>query len=164
MYKLNLDKNKRYLLACSYGPDSMALFHMLRVGGYRFDAAIVNYHLRKESDSEVAGLLDYASKYDIKVYTLDDGSKTKGNIEAHCRSVRYRFFKDLCEKNGYEAVLTAHHQDDHIETYLMQKERQNCPIYYGIKEISEIYGVRVARPLLSFSKSDLVKICEENHY
>ena len=49
---LNLDKNKKYLLACSYGPDSMALFSMLLEEGYRFEVAHVNYHFRNESNLE----------------------------------------------------------------------------------------------------------------
>ena len=49
---LNLDKDKKYLLACSYGPDSMALFYLLLEIGFKFDVAHVNYHLRKESDVE----------------------------------------------------------------------------------------------------------------
>ena len=47
---LNLDKNKKYLLACSFGPDSMALCEMLRQEKCNFSIAHVNYHLREESD------------------------------------------------------------------------------------------------------------------
>ena len=49
---LNLEKNKHYLLACSFGPDSMALFDMLLKEGYKFSVAHVNYHLRKEANEE----------------------------------------------------------------------------------------------------------------
>ena len=73
MHELNLDKNSKYLLACSYGPDSMALFHLLVSQGYNFDCAIVNYHIRKESNSEVEGLLNYASNYKVKVHVKDCG-------------------------------------------------------------------------------------------
>ena len=49
---LNLDKKQNYLLACSYGPDSMALAEMLRQEGYRFSIAHVNYNIREESSLE----------------------------------------------------------------------------------------------------------------
>ena len=49
---LSLDKNQKYLLACSHGPDSMALFYMLKEEGYNFAVAHVNYHLREESNLE----------------------------------------------------------------------------------------------------------------
>ena len=47
-------KNSKILLACSYGPDSMALFDMLlkQVGNNGFEVAHVNYRLREESDDE----------------------------------------------------------------------------------------------------------------
>ena len=163
MIQLNLDKNNRYLFACSFGPDSMALFHLLQSQGYHFDCAIVNYHLRNESDLEVEGLLKYASSFGIKVHVLDVKERPLKNIEATCRKIRYQFFKVLTDKNGYVATLVAHHQDDLIETYLLQKDRQNCPIYYGINEKTVINGVTIIRPLLSCSKKDLLNICEENN-
>lgn len=163
MIKLNLDKNKRYLLACSFGPDSMALFHLLRVNKYNFGCAIVNYHLREESDSEVLELKKYASEFNIPVYILDVKEKIDKNIEATCREIRYKFFKDLCIHSDFDELLVAQHQDDLIETYLMQKERQNNPIFYGISEKTIIYGVTVIRPLLDFKKSELKKICDENN-
>lgn len=163
MTSLNLDKNKKYLLACSFGPDSMALFHLLVKNTYNFACAIVNYHLREESDLEVDGLLKYASQFNIKVHVYDVKEKINKNVEATCREIRYKFFKDLCAQFGYDATLIAHHQDDLIETYLMQKERQNNPIFYGISSETLIYGVNVIRPLLHLKKSDLQSICDENN-
>lgn len=162
MTLLNLDKNHKYLLACSFGPDSMSLFHLLIKEGYDFDCAIVNYHLRKESDSEVESLIKYASKFNVKVYAFDVAEKIEKNVESKCREIRYKFFEDLTTKYGYFATLVAHNQDDHIETYLLQKERQNYPIFYGIKEKTTIMGVNIIRPLLTFSKQDLLDICVKN--
>ena len=159
----NLNKDKKYLLACSFGPDSMALFHLLVSEGFYFDCAIVNYHLREESNSEVEELIKYAKKFSIHVYVLDVKEKILKNIESKCREIRYLYFSDLVKENGYEAVLVAHNQDDLIETYLLQKERQNCPIYYGISELTEIKGVRIHRPLLDFSKVQLLDICDINN-
>ncbi len=159
----NLDKSKKYLLACSFGPDSMALFHLLKENHYNFACAIVNYHLREESDSEVSGLLKYATESNVKVYVYDVKEKIQKNVEATCREIRYKFFKDLCEQFGFDAVLVAHHQDDLIETYLMQKERQNSPIFYGISPETMIYRIKVIRPLLGYKKTDLVEYCDKNN-
>lgn len=160
---LKLDKSKKYLLAVSFGPDSMALFDMLYKNGYKFDCAIVNYHLRKESDSEVKGLLDYSKDKNIKVFVKDAPINSKTNIEATCRKIRYQFFKELYLIGDYSSLLVAHNQDDHLETYLMQISRQICPIYYGISEKTQILDVPVIRPLLNFNKSDLLKYCDENN-
>ena len=163
MNHLTLDKNHKYLLACSFGPDSMALFHLLVSEGYDFECAIVNYHLRKESDFEMNGLIEYAAKFNIRVHVLDVDHRIEGNIEAECRKIRYNYFYDLTRHYKYYATLVAHHQDDLIETYLLQKDRQNCPIYYGIKENTVIRNVRIIRPLLSFSKQELLDICKDNN-
>ena len=163
MIKLNLNKNYKYLLACSFGPDSMALFHILQSNGYDFDCAIVNYHLRKESDNEVLSLIKYASNFKIKVHVLDVEESIEKNIESRCREIRYKFFKKLTDDYGYNSTLVAHNQDDLIETYLLQKERQNCPIFYGISEKTHIFGVDIQRPLLNLTKLELHKICIENH-
>ena len=163
MNELNLDKKGKYLLACSFGPDSMALFFLLYSQGYKFDAAIVNYHLREESDFEVESLNKFAEENGIKVHVLNVDHKITKNVEKECREIRYSFFKDLYTQNGYDAVLVAHHQDDLIETYLLQKNRQNLPIYYGIKEKTMINGVPIVRPLLGYNKKELETICVQNH-
>ena len=52
MLKVDLDKNKKYILACSYGPDSMALFNLLLKNNYDFVVCFLNYKTRPESDIE----------------------------------------------------------------------------------------------------------------
>lgn len=161
---LDLDKNKTYLLGCSFGPDSMALFDMLEKEGIPFAAALVNYHLREESDSEMRAFIDYCEEHHVPYHVKDliKGVPTK-NIEAECRNIRYKFFKELVHKFHYEAVLIAHNQDDLIETYLMQKTRKNLVIFYGIQEKTEINGVQVIRPLLSYKKQELADYCKKNN-
>lgn len=160
---ITLDKNKKYLLGCSYGPDSMALFYLLLKDGYNFDVAIVNYHLRPESDSEVEGLRKFCEKHNKKLNILDVVEVPNKNIEENCRNIRYEFFAQLIRENKYEGLLVAHHQDDLLETYLMQRQRQICPIYYGMKDKSHIFGIDVYRPLLHYTKKELQEICAKNN-
>ena len=109
---LNLDKNKKYLLACSYGPDSMALFSMLLKEGYQFEVAHVNYHFRIESDFEEKNLREYCDKNNIKIYVLDNKEKVNRNLEAKARDIRYRYFEKVYKENHFDYLLVAHHQDD----------------------------------------------------
>lgn len=157
---LKLEKGK-YLLACSYGPDSMALFDMLLKQGFEFDVVHVNYHLREESDFEEASLRQYCSDKNIKLFVYDNHSVPKTNIEAICRNIRYSFFHDIYVQGSYSALLVAHHQDDLIETYLLQKERKNLVIHYGIARETQLFGMRVIRPLLDYSKEDLINYCKD---
>ena len=160
---LNLDKNLKYLLACSHGPDSMALFYMLKEEGYKFAVAHVNYHLREESNSEQQQLEAYCEKTGIQLFVKDvDEYLGNNNLEEKCRVIRYSFFKELVDKNGFDAVLIAHNQDDLIETYLMQKRRQNLVQFFGIKEKPIIFDVKIIRPLLSYSKQELLMFCDLN--
>lgn len=159
---MNLDKTKRYLLACSYGPDSMALFYLLEKENYNFDIAHVNYGLRKEAQKETEDLQKYCEIHHKKLFVrIAEVNKSK-NIENECRKIRYLFFKKLSEKYGYDAVLVAHHQDDLLETYLMQKERHNCPKFFGIAEKTTIFDVDIVRPLLNYTKRELQNLCDEN--
>ena len=161
---LNLDKNQKYLLACSHGPDSMALLFMLKEEGYNFSVAHVNYHLREESDQEQQELQEYCDKNNIKLYVKEIYEIDRGlNLEEQCRIIRYSFFKDLVDQHNFYAVLVAHNQDDLIETYLMQKKRHNLVEYYGIKQNPIIFDVKVIRPLLSYTKQELLMFCKINH-
>ena len=160
---LNLDKKQKYLLACSHGPDSMALLYMLKEEGYNFAVAHVNYHLREEADLEQAQLERYCTKNNIKIHVYEvDEVLNASNLEEQCRVLRYSFFKELVNEYGYYAVLIAHNQDDVIETYLMQKKRQNLVEYYGIKENPIIFDIRIIRPLLGFTKQELLMFCSLN--
>ena len=157
---LNLEKNKHYLLACSFGPDSMALFDMLLKEGYKFTVAHVNYHLRKESNEEEAQLRDYCFNHHIGIYVKDvDENLGESNLEKKCRDIRYNFFIDVVKNNGFDALLVAHQEDDLIETYLMQKRRKNLVSYFGIKEISYISDIEIIRPLLKYKKEELLIYC-----
>ncbi len=157
---LKLDK-KKYLLACSFGPDSMALFRMLLDEGYSFDVAHVNYHLREESDQEESSLRAFCDKNGVKILVYDNKNVPKSNVEAKCREIRYRFFKEIYDSGEYAALLVAHNQDDLIETYLLQKERKNLVKYYGIEQSTVLFGMKVLRPLLGFSKASLERFCQD---
>lgn len=157
---LNLEKNKKYLLACSYGPDSMALFDMLLKEGYHFAVAHVNYHLRKEADDEEIDLRNYCLTHGVGIFVKSVRENLgDSNLEGKCRDIRYNFFIDVIKQNGFDALLVAHQEDDLIETYLMQKKRKNLVNYFGIKEISYFTDVEIIRPLLKYRKKELLIYC-----
>ncbi len=162
MIKINLDKNKKYLLACSYGPDSMCLFDLLFKGQYHFSVAHVNYHFRSESNFEEQSLREYCQKHYIELFVLDNKEKVTNNIEERAREIRYSFFEKIVKEKGFDFVLTAHQLDDHLETYLLQKQRKNHVNYYGIKEQILIKNVHVIRPMLEYSKDQIMDYIKDN--
>ena len=158
---LNLDKNKKYLLACSFGPDSMALFDMLLKEGYKFAVAHVNYHLREEASDEEINLRTYCMTHGVGIFVKSvDENLGENNLEKKCRDIRYNFFIDLVKQKGFDALLVAHQEDDLIETYLMQKQRKNLVNYFGIREISYFSNVEIIRPLLKYRKGELMMYCK----
>ena len=162
MIKINLDKNKRYLLACSYGPDSMALFNLLIKNEYDFEVAHVNYGLREEADDETIKLAEYCKEKGINLHVFRVEEKITRNIEEKCREIRYNFFKKIIEKHRLDALLVAHNQDDNIETFFLQKNRHNIVERYGLETATIIKNCTVIRPLLDVNKADLLKYCDDN--
>ena len=162
MIDLNRYKG-RYLIAVSGGPDSMALFDMLRKTGCYLEAAHVNYHKRETALRDEKLVRKYCREHQIRFHRLHVyPEELKGNFQAKARKVRYEYFASLCKKHKLDAVMVAHQQDDLIETYLMQKEKQLGVCRYGLAEDTIIEGVRVIRPLLSFQKEELLAYCKEN--
>ncbi len=154
--KLSLDKTKKYVVACSFGPDSMALLDMALKDGLDVVVAHVNYRKRTASQTEQDNLQKYCDNHKIKLYILDlINQMPSGNFQAWARKKRYEFFKYVSEKEGASTVLVAHQQDDVIETYLMQKKRGNIVKKYGISRENQLFGVKIIRPLLGYSKQQL---------
>ena len=163
MMSFNYDKDKTYILACSFGPDSMALFHMLLKDGYKFVVCHINYNTRDESKFEENSLFQYCKKHDVPMYLKSVHYENSfGNFEAWAREVRYNFFKEIYMKFKCSGLFVAHHQDDLIETYIMQKDRQMIIPYYGILEETIIKDMKVLRPLLGYTKKELELYCKNN--
>lgn len=160
---LNLDHSKKYLLACSFGPDSMALFSLLMNGKYSFSVAHVNYGLRVEAAKETRDLKAFCEAHNVQLFVHQVTEKINSNIEEKCRQIRYDFFASLFAKCHFDYLLVAHNQDDNLETYLLQKKRKNLVNYYGICDNAKAFGMNVLRPLLSVKKIDLTNYCLENN-
>ena len=120
-----------YLLAVSGGIDSMCLADLwLRCfGPESFAIAHCNFHLRgEESDGDEALVTKWAEKNGVRMHRV--GFDTAGyaaengvSIEMAARELRYRWFGELCEEHGYEAVVVAHHADDNAETLILNMVR-----------------------------------------
>lgn len=149
------------VVACSGGPDSMALLDQLNKQGKDIVVAHVNYKHRDTADRDENIVKDYCEKYDIPVrvcYPVHE----KGNFQAWARDVRYAFFEEVADAFDAKILYVAHQMDDAIETYLFQKNRNMICDWYGLKEKSIRHGYQIIRPLLNFTKSELQQYCNEN--
>lgn len=159
----NLNQNKIYVLGVSGGPDSMALMEMCRLQNLTFVVAHMNYQKRDSALRDENIVCDYCKKYDIPCFVEKQNKACVGNFQAFAREERYAFYKRLIDQYHGEAVLLAHHLDDHLETYMMQKQRNSHGEYYGIKDDTYLYGCRIIRPLMRYTKQDLLAYCIEHH-
>ena len=158
----NCNKDKLYLIALSGGPDSMALLDMLYQEKYSLIVCFVNYHHRNNVNEEQEMVINYVKKLNYKLEIKDCFYQEKdGNFENWARIERYMFFKEMLNKYHAEGCFVGHHQDDLIETYLLQKQRGYVS-YYGLKHINNIKDVKIIRPLLAYKKIDLLNYCKEN--
>ena len=158
-----LDKNKRYLLGVSGGPDSMALLDMMH--DYNIVVAHVNYNLRNDTEKDYQVVHDYCMMHHIpffyKEFTQEDYKE--GNFQSVARDMRYQFYQEVYQKEHCDALCLGHQKDDVIETIYMHKERHSHPEYLGIKEITSRLGMTIIRPLLKNTKQSLRDYCHNNH-
>jgi tRNA(Ile)-lysidine synthase len=147
-------------VAVSGGPDSLALLLLVaaaRPGRVR--AATVDHGLREESAAEaamVAGLCgELAVPHDTLAVTVGDGA----SLQAQAREARYAALSEWAASHSLAAVATGHHADDQAETLLMRLARgSGLGGLSGIREVTDIAGCRVIRPLLQMRKAALVEV------
>ena len=159
---MRLSKKEKYLLTCSFGPDSMALFYYLLKHGFTFEVAHVNYHILEQADDDERGIKEFAEKYNIKVHVLKTYMPKNVNEEIWAREVRYNYFEKVAKERNIKKVLVAHNKGDDIETYLLQKERGGVFYHYGLEKNSKRGDVKIVRPLLNITKNELEEYCKSN--
>ena len=149
------------VVACSGGPDSMALLDQLNKKGKDIVVAHVNYKHRDTADRDENIVKEYCQRYEIPVrvcYPIHE----KGNFQAWARDVRYAFFEEVASEFNTKLLYVAHQMDDVIETYFFQKNRNMICDWYGLKQESTRHGYKIVRPLLSYTKAELQAYCIEN--
>ena len=149
-------KKEKVLIACSGGPDSMALLDMYR-SKKKVVVCHINYHKRKTAKRDENIVKRYCNNYGIPFYKFDYKTNKKGNFQKLARDFRYSCFKKVCDKEKIKVVYVAHQMDDNIETYLMQIKRNTSVNCYGIAKNININGLKIYRPLLNKTKEQLVQ-------
>jgi tRNA(Ile)-lysidine synthase len=165
----HLPKNKKYLIAVSGGMDSMALLHGMHQAGFTIHVAHCNYQLRGvDSLADEQLVNDYCTKWQIafavkRFDTIAIIAEQKVGIQQGARQIRYAFFKELCTEYKLDAVVTAHHAGDQIETVLMNICRgTSLEGLTGIKVKNTIDDLLVIRPLLNLDKNYIQQYITEN--
>ncbi len=156
--------NKKNLLAFSAGIDSSALFFLLIENNIHFDIAIVDYNLRTQSKKELKHAKALAKKHKLFCHSIQ-APAFDSHFEKKARDFRYEFFNSLVTIEGYDNILTAHQLNDQLEWMLMRFTKgAGISELIGLEEVSKRKNYTLIRPLLSYSKEELLHYLEENNY
>lgn len=159
--KLAPFQDKRFLLACSGGLDSMVLAELLLRIGIPFELAHVNYGLREnESELDEALIRDFAKQHNLPCHVKRiDPNILQENLQAEARKIRYNWFEQLKTERHLDFILLAHHADDHVETFYLNLGRDA-----GIMGLACMPFQRgdLLRPLLEIDKEELLNFARKH--
>lgn len=156
----------RLLLAVSGGPDSVALMLLAarwpRRVAHDIAVATVDHGLRAESRAEAETVGAWARALGFAHHLLTwRGAKPTTRVQERARGARYELLSDCAQQIGADAIVTAHHADDQAETVLFRLTRgSGVAGLAGMAPRSPCGDSVLARPLLAFSKAELVAICD----
>lgn len=159
-------QEQKFLLACSGGIDSMVLVDLCVRSGLNFALAHCNYRLRgKESDGDEKFVRETAIKFNLSCYvthfdTVGYINKHKVSLLMAARTLRYNWFTEIMTSNGIGKLVTAHHADDDLETFLINLSRGTG--IDGLTGMPENTG-HILRPLLRFSREEISEYARERH-
>ena len=159
-------KSKKLLIAISGGVDSVVLTHLLHQLNFDISLAHCNFQLRgKESDKDEEFVKNLGKKLGINTYvtrfnTNEYAADNKLSTQLAARELRYNWFDKLSKEYSFEHLLTAHHADDNLETFLINLTRGTG--LEGLTGIPPING-NIVRPLLVFSREEILNYAKQNN-
>jgi len=163
--KLSFLKGKKLLLATSGGIDSMVLVDLCSQSKLDFAIAHCNFQLRgEESDEDENFVRIQMGKLQVPIFierfdTKAFAEQQKLSIQVVARNLRYEWFYSLLAHHNFDYILTAHHLDDSLETFLINFTRGS-----GIEGLTGIpeQNDKIVRPLLVFSRKEIEAYAVEN--
>jgi tRNA(Ile)-lysidine synthase len=171
-FKNHIDTNlkvlnkSRLLIAISAGIDSVVLAHLCKQLDLNFALAHCNFNLRgDESNKDEEFVLELGDQLDVEVFiqnfdTQAYANEHKRSIQMAARELRYHWFAELAAQLQFDYIVTAHHADDNLETFLINFIRgTGLNGLTGIPEVND----NIVRPLLQFSREQIEFYAKENN-
>lgn len=149
-------------VAVSGGVDSVALLYLVSGWARLYNINVfvfsVNHNLRADAAEDILHVQTLAKKLGHKFFEFHwHSGDNKSSVQERARQARYDLMSDKCHEIGIDTILTAHHFDDMLETYLMRKSKKSG--VFGLSSSASYFhnNIRVLRPLFNFSKQELVE-------
>ena len=170
IFKKNILKfrTNKFLVSVSGGPDSMALAAMCKAleqenKKKKFFYFHVNHGIRKNSLKDSKYVKKILNKQNISLKIITNKKKILKNIQHNARKIRYSLLSKECKKNQIKLLLTGHHKNDQIETFLIRLSRGS-----GVQGLSAMNSlsnlnnkIKIFRPFLAINKKDLFFITKK---
>ncbi|MBR5038275.1 MAG: tRNA lysidine(34) synthetase TilS [Prevotella sp.] len=164
-----MEMDKKYLVALSGGADSVCLLLILKQLGYSIEAVHCNFHLRgEESDRDEQFCVSFCEKQQVPLHLIHFDTREYAalhhlSIEMAARELRYHYFASLCRDLQTDGVCVAHHQDDSVETVLMNLIRgTGVHGLTGIAPLSILASdLKVIRPLLCMTRDEIEQFLQD---
>lgn len=145
------------VVGVSAGPDSMCLLNILEKKTNKIIVCHINHNIREQSIIEEEYLKKYCQEHNLIFESMTIKEYKENNFENEARKIRYKYYEEILKKYNSNKLFLAHHGDDLIETILMKIERvSNIEGYAGIKRISKLKDYDIIRPLLPYTKDDII--------
>lgn len=168
IFSTQIDKltGKKILLALSGGLDSVVLAHLLLSARLPFATAHANFGLRgEESDADEIFVTEFARANQLEIFVkkfeTSQYKKTEQlSTQEAARELRYIWFEELLQKKGFDLILTAHHLDDSLETFLINLSRGT-----GIDGLLGIPQERdfIFRPMAEATRQQILNYAVQNN-
>lgn len=158
-------QDKKLLMATSGGLDSMVLVHLFQKLNFNFALAHCNFQLRNlESDADERFVNNYAEQNKIPCFTtkfdtINYSEIHKLSTQVAARNLRYNWFNEILKLEKFDYIITAHHADDVVETYMINLSRGTG--LEGLLGIPSKNG-NIIRPMLPFSRKEIENYASEN--
>ena len=159
-------QNKKILIACSGGADSIALALISYSQNIDFALVYIEHNINPTTRECETIISDLAKKLKVEFFVehVDlDLKNNKSNIESRARDARYQALEKVRIENNYDFILTAHHLDDYVETFFINLMRG---LGSGVAALSSARG-NLVRPLLNWRKiqlEEIVQKCEIEYF
>ena len=154
----------KLLVAISGGADSVSMLCVLHKLGYNVELAHCNFNLREsESDEDEVFVKKLAEKFKVKLHiksfeTIKYATENKISVQMAARDLRYNWFKQLLSEHSLDSVVVGHHQNDDVETFLINLLRGS-----GIRGMLGMSAKNnnIVRPLLSVNREEIEEYLHE---
>lgn len=151
-------KPGKYVVAVSGGVDSMVLLDLLtKQPGFELVVAHYDHGMRPDSAEDRRLVEKTADLYGL-TFVYEEGELGPDTGEAAARDKRYAFLKKMQHRHAADAIITAHHRDDMLETAIINLLRGT-----GRKGLSSLSSSdNLVRPLLDWTKDDTLAYAKEH--